>query len=203
MKNRLGWSLATLAILTFSFGQASAAASQIATANRAAVAVPQAAVPAAAKPAVVKPAAAAPAAVAPAAVKQAAPAAVKSSVPAAVMNAPTDPKDESKVPHYFGPYPNWANSPQVLSNAVVTMSSATGVPVTVGNPLIGRAVPSDSGSPAGALAPIFVVLPNAKMPAGTLQSFKIWNQGVTYGGARLQGLRASADWCAQRVHSGL
>lgn len=32
---------------------------------------------------------------------------------------PMDPMDESKVPHYFGPYPNWANSPFTLPNATV------------------------------------------------------------------------------------
>ena len=30
--------------------------------------------------------------------------------------------DESVIPHYFGPYPNWANSPQVTQNAVVAVS---------------------------------------------------------------------------------
>jgi len=29
----------------------------------------------------------------------------------AAVSAPTDPTDETQVPHYFGPYPNWANSP--------------------------------------------------------------------------------------------
>ncbi len=38
-------------------------------------------------------------------------------------SAPTNPQDESKVPHYFGPYPNWVNSPQVLANAVVTIAA--------------------------------------------------------------------------------
>ncbi len=32
---------------------------------------------------------------------------------------PAGPVDESKVPHYFGPYPNWANSPYTLPNATV------------------------------------------------------------------------------------
>ena len=31
--------------------------------------------------------------------------------------------DSSKVPHYFGPYPNWANSPQTLSDAVVAVTA--------------------------------------------------------------------------------
>jgi hypothetical protein len=37
MKHMLGWSLSTLAIMTFSFGQASAAASQVVTAKGASV----------------------------------------------------------------------------------------------------------------------------------------------------------------------
>src|SRR5674476_884758 len=39
---------------------------------------------------------------------------------------PASETDPSLVPHYFGPYPNWANSPQVLSNAVVTFTSGGG-----------------------------------------------------------------------------
>ncbi|WP_133980817.1 Ig-like domain repeat protein [Kribbella voronezhensis] len=30
------------------------------------------------------------------------------------------------MPHYFGPYPNWANSPQVLSDAIVTITNGGG-----------------------------------------------------------------------------
>ncbi|QKJ19370.1 multicopper oxidase domain-containing protein [Microbacterium hominis] len=33
--------------------------------------------------------------------------------------APSGPTDETTVPHYFGPWPNWANSPLTLSTAVV------------------------------------------------------------------------------------
>ena len=36
------------------------------------------------------------------------------------------PPDPTKVPHYFGPYPNWANSPQVLANAIVKIIPAAG-----------------------------------------------------------------------------
>ena len=42
----------------------------------------------------------------------------------AVAAAPTDPRDETKVPHYFGPWPNWANSPLTLSTANVTIAGA-------------------------------------------------------------------------------
>src|SRR5450830_271626 len=45
------------------------------------------------------------------------------SLAAAVPSSATD---ESLVPHYFGPYPNWANSPQVLSNAIVTLVNGGG-----------------------------------------------------------------------------
>ena len=40
--------------------------------------------------------------------------------------APISPTDSSKVPHYFGPYPNWANSPQTLADAVVTLTGGGG-----------------------------------------------------------------------------
>src|SRR5512138_2570223 len=48
---------------------------------------------------------------------------------------PLNPTDETKIPHYFGPYPNWANSPFTLPDAIVTItgngSGATAV-ATVG-----------------------------------------------------------------------
>ena len=34
--------------------------------------------------------------------------------------------DASKVPHYFGPYSNWANSQQTLANAVVGIDAPPG-----------------------------------------------------------------------------
>jgi hypothetical protein len=36
--------------------------------------------------------------------------------------APANPTDPAKVPHYFGPYPNWANSPFTLPDAIVTIT---------------------------------------------------------------------------------
>jgi FtsP/CotA-like multicopper oxidase with cupredoxin domain len=39
-----------------------------------------------------------------------------------VTAAPTSPTDETKVPHYFGPWPNWANSPLTLPDATVTIT---------------------------------------------------------------------------------
>ncbi|MBI4935733.1 MAG: Ig-like domain repeat protein [Actinobacteria bacterium] len=47
------------------------------------------------------------------------------------VSGPAGPTDESKVPHYFGPYPNWANSPQAIPNAVVTITGdGTGAAAT-------------------------------------------------------------------------
>ncbi len=36
--------------------------------------------------------------------------------------APPNPTDETKVPHYFGPYPNWANSPFTLPDVAVAIT---------------------------------------------------------------------------------
>ncbi len=41
---------------------------------------------------------------------------------AAVSATPSSPVDESTVPHYFGPYPNWANSPLTVPDANVTIT---------------------------------------------------------------------------------
>ena len=40
---------------------------------------------------------------------------------------PISPTDESKVPHYFGPYPNWANSPFRLPDVTVELTGGGGV----------------------------------------------------------------------------
>lgn len=52
---------------------------------------------------------------------------VRAQNPAAPAAMPMSPTDESKVPHYFGPYPNWANSPFTLADAqVVITGNGTG-----------------------------------------------------------------------------
>ena len=65
--------------------------------------------------------------------------------------APISATDETKVPHYFGPYPNWANSPQVLADAVVEIGLGTPTPIAVGNPLTARANATDYATPPGVL----------------------------------------------------
>ena len=92
------------------------------------------------------------------------------SAQAAPMGVTFDATDPTKVPHYFGPYPNWANSPQTLADAIVTLEKVPASPGSVGNALVERAAATDSATAPGTLGPVFVVLPNAKLPAGTLSS---------------------------------
>ncbi len=44
----------------------------------------------------------------------------------AAASGPASPTDETKVPHYFGPFPNWANSPLTLPDATVTITDPSG-----------------------------------------------------------------------------
>jgi FtsP/CotA-like multicopper oxidase with cupredoxin domain len=93
---------------------------------------------------------------------------------ATVAAAPPFPTGDT--PHYFGPWPNWANSPQTLPDVTVTIDPAAVTAVTAGNPLVDRANATDYATPPGTLAPVFVVLPNAVLADGTLTSFEVWNQ---------------------------
>ena len=72
---------------------------------------------------------------------------------------PASPTDETKVPHYFSPYPNWANSPQTLADAIVTISVGTPTPVSFGNPLIERRYATDYAPAIGSLTPTVVPTP--------------------------------------------
>ncbi len=49
-------------------------------------------------------------------------AALMQAAGAIMMAAPTGPTDQAAVPHYFGPFPNWANSPFTIPNAGVTIT---------------------------------------------------------------------------------
>ena len=44
------------------------------------------------------------------------------NVTAKPANMPMNPTDGTKVPHYFGPCPNWANSPLTMATATVTIN---------------------------------------------------------------------------------
>jgi FtsP/CotA-like multicopper oxidase with cupredoxin domain len=95
-----------------------------------------------------------------------------------VASLPASPVDETKVPHYFGPNPNWAQSPFTVPDAIVEISAPTeagGVQaeavatiglngavtgITVTNPGTGysSATVSITGSGAGATADAVVTL---------------------------------------------
>ena len=61
----------------------------------------------------------------------------------ATAAGPLSATDETKVPHYFGPYPNWANSPQVMPNALVTVDGPRAVAQASGG--VDAIVVTDSG----------------------------------------------------------
>ncbi|MFF2951636.1 multicopper oxidase domain-containing protein [Kitasatospora sp. NPDC057965] len=86
--------------------------------------------------------------------------------------------DGAKAPHYFGPWPNWANSPLTSSRAKVVIGTTA---MAVGNPLVDRAYATDFATPPGELGPVLVVLDGSPLPAGTLKSFRTWNQATPGG----------------------
>ena len=45
---------------------------------------------------------------------------------ASAAGLPSSATDQAKVPHYFGPWPNWANSPLTISTAQVSFVDPTG-----------------------------------------------------------------------------
>ncbi len=96
---------------------------------------------------------------------------VRAFSPAAAA-VPASAVDQTQVPHYFGPYPNWANSPLTLPDATVTITGTSVTAVTVGNPLVARAYATDTATT------VFGVVhdPAAALPAGSLTSFSTWNQ---------------------------
>jgi FtsP/CotA-like multicopper oxidase with cupredoxin domain len=52
-------------------------------------------------------------------------------LPAVGSAMPVSPTDETKIPHYFGPFPNWANSPLTLPDAAVVITGdGTGATAT-------------------------------------------------------------------------
>lgn len=88
---------------------------------------------------------------------------------AAMLMAPVFATDETKVPHYFGPFPNWANSPYTLPDVAVEIT----------------------GDGAGATAMATVG------PGGVVSGITITNPGSGYTAATVNitggGLGATAD----------
>lgn len=94
-----------------------------------------------------------------------------------VTAAPTSPVDEAKVPHYFGPYPNWANSPFTLPDIHVEIF----------------------GDGAGAKASAVVA------PDGTVSSIAITDPGSGYTTATVSitGLGTGAEATASIAATGV
>ena len=85
----------------------------------------------------------------------------QSTAPSAGAAAMASP---GQAPHYYGPYPNYANSP------LPVVTSAPGSTTPVGNPLVARAYPTDSA------ANVLVVNSHAPLPAGTLAEIQVFDQ---------------------------
>jgi len=77
---------------------------------------------------------------------------VRAQNPMAPSAAPISATDESKVPHYFGPYPNWALSPFRLPDVSVALSSGGGT---------GATAAADVDPQTGALTAITVLTPGS------------------------------------------
>ena len=106
--------------------------------------------------------------------------------------AATNPTDLTKVPHYFGPYPNWANSPLTLADALVTITdggtgagaeavanvgvdgSITSITVTNPGHDYTNATVTITGAGTGALASAVVV------QSGSIVSVNVTEPGAGY-----------------------
>ncbi|MGE5827108.1 MAG: Ig-like domain repeat protein, partial [Micromonosporaceae bacterium] len=118
------------------------------------------------------------------------------SAPVALAGAPTDPTDASKIPHYFGPYPNWANSPQVLADAIVTISNGGGAgaeavatvdpktggiaAITVTSSGNGYTSPPDVAITAAGVTPTAVATATAAISPGVLMSITVNETGFGF-----------------------
>ena len=71
----------------------------------------------------------------------------------AAASGPASPTDETKVPHYYGPFPNWANSPYTLPDIAIEIID-----------------PAGAGSGAKATATVG--------PTGVVTGFTIDNPGI-------------------------
>lgn len=110
--------------------------------------------------------------------------------PVPASGAPTSAVDESKVPHYFGPYPNWANSPLTLPDAQVVITgngtgataeatvgangAITAITITNGGQGYSNAKAAITGSGTGAQADLAIV------KKGAVVSVSVTNRGGGY-----------------------
>ncbi|CAN7552239.1 multicopper oxidase domain-containing protein [Terrabacter sp. LjRoot27] len=124
-------------------------------------------------------------------------------VPATVAAAspPTGPTDSTKVPHYFGPWPNWANSPLTTPTATVSITDGTGSGATAVaqvNPADGSIAAIDLTAPGhdySASPTVIVNAPASGTQATATATVKttgaVVSASVTASGAGYTGLAAT------------
>ncbi|HNJ96618.1 MAG TPA: multicopper oxidase domain-containing protein [Ilumatobacteraceae bacterium] len=92
--------------------------------------------------------------------------------------------DESRIPHYFGPYANWANSPQAIPNAVVTVDprtgAITGIEVTVPGSGFVTSPNITITAPGAHQEPFAEAAATAELADGALQSVIVVGRGFGY-----------------------
>ncbi len=128
------------------------------------------------------------------------------------LAAPAGPTDESKVPHYYGPWPNWATSPLTLPDAYVVITgngsgaeavasvgadgAVTGITVTNGGSGYSNAKVDIIGSGTGAEAKATIIKKGAVVAvtvntfgSGYTAPFVSFSGGGSGGGAERDRLR--------------
>ena len=88
---------------------------------------------------------------------------------AAATSAPASATDSTRVPHYFGPWPNWANSPFTLPKATVQISGGAGT----GAEAVAQVDPATGG-----ISGIEVTAPGHDYPATTTVTISGDGQGA-------------------------
>ena len=134
--------------------------------------------------------------------------------------APASPTDETKVPHYYGPYANWAWSPQTLADAVVSITPAAGdltgtgaeatatvdpkdgsiSSITITSPGAGYTEPPVIAITAPGVTPAITALAGAQISAGVLSEITVGEAGFGFtapvvtmtGGSPTPGFAAAA-----------
>ncbi len=127
-----------------------------------------------------------------------APAKPAASTPSgAVSGPPASATDESRIPHYYGPYANWGWSPQAMVDAIVTLQRAPGdttgtgaeasatvdpkdgsvISITVTSPGSGYTLPPVVQITSPGVTPTSVAVGAARISAGVIDSISVNETG--------------------------
>ena len=137
----------------------------------------------------------------------------------AAVEAAFSPTDETRVPHYFGPYANWAYTPQVLPDAIVRITPVAGGPgsgaeatatvdpktggisaITVTSPGSGYTAMPTVSITAATVTPTTRAMAVAMISAGVISSITVDEPGFGFtaptvfltGGTPMPGFEATA-----------